>query len=164
MKRFAAIFLIGVAFANAALLAQSKKYGVTASAEKNVDFTKFKTYSWSEGRPSADKTINAQIMAAVDKELAALGLTKVTATPDVRVSYFSMTRTDVDVKAKPDASGLRPQYQVGTLVVALLNPTTLQPLLRLRADKPIEGGADAVGTAINEVAVEMFEIYPTRKK
>jgi hypothetical protein len=143
----------------------AQKYGVTVNAEKNVDFAKFKTYTWTEGRPSPDKTTNGQIIAAVDRELAALGMTKAATAPgDVLVTYYSTGRTDVDVKAKPDARGLHPEQTVGTLVVALLDPATRRPVLRLRADKPIEPGAGGVEAAISSAATELFAKYPTRTK
>lgn len=145
--------------------AAAQKYGVTVTAEKNVDFAKFKTYTWTEGRPSPDKTTNGQIIAAVDRELAALGMTKAASAPgDVLVTYYSTARTDVDVNAKPDAKGLRPERSVGTLVVGLLDPATRQPVLRLRADKPVEPGAGGVEAAINSAVTELFTKYPTRTK
>src|SRR6187399_1843650 len=54
--------------------AQSQKYGVTATVVKNFDATAVKTYTWTPGRPSTDKGIDGQIIAAVDRELAAVGL------------------------------------------------------------------------------------------
>ena len=75
MKRLiVGIGICGVLITGAA--GQTPKYGVTVKAEKNVDFAKFKTYSWTTGQPSADKTIDARVIAAVDRELGALGLTK----------------------------------------------------------------------------------------
>ena len=55
------------------LAGQMPTYGVTVEAEKNVDFAKFKTYSWTAGQPSPIKTIDTQVMAAVDSERRALG-------------------------------------------------------------------------------------------
>ena len=81
-----AIGLCGLLAAGAA--AQMPKYGVTVTAEKNIDFAKFKTYAWMVGQPSSDKAIDARVIAAVDRELAALGFTKAAAaaSPDVLVS------------------------------------------------------------------------------
>ena len=83
---------------------------------------------------------------------------------DVLVTYTSTNRTDVDLKAKPDAAGVRPNYAVGTLVVALLNPTTPEPSLRMRVDQPIDAAPDKLEATINSVVVQMFERYPTRQK
>jgi hypothetical protein len=149
----------------APLTGQMPKYGVIVTAEKNVDFSRFTTYSWTKGQPSAVKTIDAQIVAAVDRELSALGMTKATSgTGDVLAAYYSLTRTDVDVKAKRDARGLLPEQSVGTLVVALLDPRSRQRLLRLRADRPIDTDPPGLEAAINSVVAELFTHYPTRPR
>ncbi len=148
------------------LEAQAPKYGVVVEIDdKKADFASFKTYTWQRGQAAFDKTVDAQIVAAVDAELAKLGMTKAASGPgDVLVTYASTNRTDVDLKAKPDASGVRPNYAVGTLVVALLNPTTRNRLLRMRVDQPIDAAPDKLEATINSVVVQMFERYPTRQK
>jgi hypothetical protein len=161
MKSFVVVALLGAI--SVPLAGQSMKYGVTVTTEKNVDYAKFKTYTWTKGQPSAVTSIDAQITAAVDRELAALGMTKATSGHgDVLLAYYSLTRTDVDLKAKADSNGARPQYSVGTLVVALLDPGNRRRLLRLRADKPINTQPAELEGAINEVVKELFEKYPTR--
>jgi hypothetical protein len=162
MKRLiVSCFVIAAA---TAVAAQSPKYGITVTAEKDVDFSKFKTYSWMAGQPSAIKAVDAQIVAAVDRELAALGMTKATTgTGDVVASYFSLTRTDVDLKAKPDAKGARPGYSVGSLMVALLEPASRRRLLQLRVDQPIETQPEELAATIDRAVAEMFAKYPTRQ-
>ena len=141
------------------------KYGVTVKAEKGVDFSKFKTYSWSNGQPSPNKTVDAQIVAAVDRELKGVGLTKPASGPaDVVVMYYSLRRTDDDVKAKPDASGARPQFAVGTLAVALFDPSKKKQLLHMRLDKPIDTDLAQSEAIIDKAVAEMFAKYPTRTK
>ena len=164
MKSFAVVaFAIGTMAA--AVAGQMPKYGVTVNAEKNVDFSKFTTYTWTPGQPSAVKAIDTQIVGAVDRELAALGMTKAASGKgDVLVSYYSLTRTDVDLKAKADSNGVKPQYSVGTLMVALLEPDSRRRLLRLRADKPIDTEAAKLEAAINSAVTELFERYPTRTR
>jgi Domain of unknown function (DUF4136) len=145
--------------------AQGPKYGVTVTAEKNVDFAKFMTYSWTAGQPSADKKIDAQIIAAVDRELSGLGMTKATSGPgDVLATYYSVSRTDVNLKAKPDSSGTQPQYTVGTLMVALLEPGSRRRLLRLRVDQPIETEPAQLEASINSAVAALFAQYPTRRR
>jgi hypothetical protein len=153
-----------VVAAAAVVAGQSPKYGVTVTAEKDVDFAKFKTYSWMTGQPSAIKAVDAQIVAAVDRELAALGMTKATSGPgDVVASYYSLTRTDVDLKAKPDALGARPGYSVGSLGVVLLEPASRRRLLQLRVDQPIETEPEQLAATIDRAVADMFAKYPTRQ-
>jgi hypothetical protein len=152
-----------VAAAVAGVAAQNPKYGVTVTAEKDVDFARFRTYSWMPGQPSAIKAIDTQIVAAVDRELAALKMTKAASGPgDVVVSYFSLTRSDVDLKAKPDALGARPGYAVGTLSVVMLDPPSRRRLLQLRVDQPIDTQPEQLEATINAAVAEMFAKYPTR--
>jgi uncharacterized protein DUF4136 len=161
MKSGVVVALLGMM--SLPLAGQSMKYGVTVTTEKNVDYAKFKTYTWTKGQPSAVTSIDAQIVGAVDRELAALGMTKATTgSGDVLLAYYSLTRTDVDHKAKADSNGMRPQQSVGTLVVALLDPGNRKRLLRLRADKPINTQPAELEAAINAVVKELFEKYPTR--
>jgi len=166
MKRL--IVYAGLCVAVAAVAAAQTpngKYGVTVKAEKNVDFAKFSTYSWSPGRPSPDKTIDTQIIAAVDRELAALGMTKApSGRGDIVATYYSTSRTDVDVKGKASATGARPQYSVGTLLVALVEPESRQRLLQLRADRPIDAESSTLEATINEAVAALFERYPTRTR
>jgi Domain of unknown function (DUF4136) len=163
MKRLiVGIGICGILVTGAA--AQSPKYGVTVTAEKNVDFTKFKTYSWTMGQPSADKMVDARVIAAVDHELSALGFTKAATGPgDVLAAYYSLSRTDVNLKGKPDAKGSLPEYAVGTLMVALLDPGSRQRLLQLRADQPIELDPAKLAPAIDRVVTALFAEYPTRR-
>jgi hypothetical protein len=147
----------------AAPAAQMPKYGATVTVSKNVDAAKFKTYAWTKGGPSAVKTIDAQIVAAVDRELKALGMSKAAEKSDVLVTYYSLKRTDVDLKAD-SANGKLPEYPVGTLLVAMLDPATRKRLVQLRADKPIDTEPAQLEAAINSAVAEMFAKYPTRQK
>src|SRR3954471_22735484 len=74
---------------------QPPKYGVTVTADKDTKFAALKMYAWTAGQPSFDKNIDRQIVAAVDRELAKVGLTKQAQPGDVLVTYVSQRRTDV---------------------------------------------------------------------
>ncbi len=159
------IILVVLAAGSAAAAQLMPKYGVTVTAGKNVDFAKFHTYSWRRAQPSGVKAIDAEIVAAIDRELGALGLTKVSTGPtDVLVSYASLSRTDVDVKGKTDSNGLLPQYRVGTLVVVMRDPSSSRQLLQMRADLPIAAQPDGLAATINDAASRMFAEYPTRRR
>ncbi len=164
MKRLIVVAVMCV-MASAALRAQMPVYGVTVTVAKGVDPGKFKTYSWTKGGPSADKAVDNQIVAAIDKELARVGMTKAASgKPDVLVTYFSLRRTDVDLKAKPDSAGALPQYSVGTLLIALLDPGTRERMVQLRTDKPIDVEGAKLEAVIGGAVTEMFAKYPTGQK
>jgi hypothetical protein len=142
--------------------AQTTKYGVEATVEKGVDFSAFKTYTWTPGQPSPRKSVDESIVAAVDRELKAVGLSPAASgTGDVLVSYFSQQRTDVDLKARPDSSGARPEVTVGSLLVVMMDGTTRKRVLQLRATRPIQ---DELPQAIDAAVAELFQKYPTRAR
>lgn len=145
--------------------AQTPTYGARVTVSKNVDPAKFKTYSWVKGGPSAIKSVDAQIVAAVDKELKGVGLTMAASGPgDVLVTYYSLRRTDVDLKGKEDAAGALRQYPVGSLLVAMMDPGTRRRLVQLRTDKPIDLDPAKAESVINTAVAELFAKYPTRQK
>ena len=144
--------------------AQQPKYGVTVRTSDKSRLEKAKIYSWTRSQPSADATIDRQITAAVDKELAARGLTKGTSGPnDLVATYASMTRTDVDLKAKT-ADGQRPEYPVGTLLVELRDPASQKAAFSVRLDTPLSGDRAKLEPEINAAVAAMFEKYPIAAK
>jgi hypothetical protein len=158
--RFALILacvVLGVGDRAVVARSQKMKYGVTVSVAKTADLAKAKTYSWTASQPSPDKTVDAQIVAAVDRELSALGFTKVApGMGDVLATYASTRRTDVDLKGKANKSGARPSYEVGTLVVDLRDPATREPLFRVRMDTPITTEPENAEATINAAVTAMF--------
>jgi hypothetical protein len=136
-------------------------YGVTVSESKPDALAKVKTYTWTKGQPSPDKDVDAQIIAAVDRESKALGLTKLaTGRGDAEVSYASQRRTDADVTAKPSPTGTLPTYPVGVLVVQMRDPTTLQMLFNAKVNSPIDAERSKLEPTINAVTTALFEKYP----
>ncbi|HET6956788.1 MAG TPA: DUF4136 domain-containing protein [Vicinamibacterales bacterium] len=133
------------------------------SIDRQTNFSKLKTYSWLESHLVADAELHAQIVAAVDRELAAVGMTK--APPglgEVGVTYDAYSRTDVAVYEHPVAKRVRPMYGVGILVVSVVEPRNFRALLELRADIPVERTERA---AIADATVaEMFKLYPQRRQ
>ena len=155
--------VLGFAHASAA---SPTKYLVTVRSDKRVDFSTIRTYTWMAGWPAFDPSIDWQIEADVDRELAALGLTKLTAEPcDTVITYAAIRRTDVDVKTRvsPD-SDLRREYPAGTVIVLLLDPRNRRELFRGRADMRLQSDAARRRTQIRDAIALMFSRYPTRKR
>ena len=140
------------------------KYGVKVMEARPAVLAKARTYVWTVGRPSFNKGVDTLIVAAVDRELGARGLTKLPSGPgDVTVTYASVGRTDVDVKNAPKGGASR-EFAVGTLVVDLTDPTNRQVLFRVRLDTPIETDPATFEATINAAVAAMFEKYPTPPK
>jgi len=151
-----------VSIAVTAAAGYTPKYRIKVQADKHTDFSSVRTYSWMEGHPASIREIDAEIVTAIERELDELGLKQMPqGRGDVVVTYASITRTDVNTKAKPISKDYRPEYTVGTLVVSLLDPTSLKPLLQLRVDWPV----DRVGlhASISGTVDEMFRYFPARR-
>jgi hypothetical protein len=74
---------MAVVLAPALLMAQKVSYDYN----KSSNFSSFKTYAHKEGTKVGQPLIDDRIVAAIDTELAAKGLTKAEASPDVAVVY-----------------------------------------------------------------------------
>ena len=160
----ALIIAIGLSAIALGAAAQMPKYGVTVDEEKDVDYAKLTTSTWVKGQPSPIQAIDSAVIAAVDRELRLIGMTKAeSGTGDVLVTYHSLSRTDVDLNAKAARDGTRPEYSVGTLVVALLDPGSRRRLLRLRIDQPIESDPAKLQATIDGAVASMFARYPARR-
>ena len=147
-----------------AVAGQQMKYGVSVKEAKPAALAKAKTYVWTNSQPSFDKGVDRQIVAAVDRELAARGFTKLDAAPsDVVVTYASLSRTDTDLKSKPAANGMLREYAVGTLVVDMRDPANRQSFFRVRMDTPIDKDPAKLEAGINAAVAAMFEKYPKPK-
>jgi hypothetical protein len=153
--------LAGAAVATYGLPAGAQpKYGVSVQESKAAALANVKTYRWTETRPSFDKTIDAQIIVAVDRELQARGLRKLATGPcDLLVTYSSLSRTDVDLKSEAP-SGESSEFAVGTLIVDLRDPSNRSSLFRVRLDMPIELDHTRLEATIDAGVAAMFKKYP----
>jgi Domain of unknown function (DUF4136) len=87
----AAILLV-----SAATLASAQK--TTLNYDKSEDFSKLKTYTWVQGTPVANPTLDAYIKGAVDGMLEKRGMQKAAPNQaDVYLTYHAAS--DADVKA-----------------------------------------------------------------
>ena len=147
--------------------AQRTSYGVTADVANAPALLKAATYTFTPGQPSYDKTVDQAIISAIDKEMSARGVTKVTSgRSDVVVTYLSVRRTDVDLKSTPSAKdGTLREYAVGTLVVSISDPADPQKkLFNGRIDKPLDLDPATYEATITAAVAAIFEKYPRKGK
>jgi hypothetical protein len=148
----------------AAILAQRTNYGVTVDVTNAPALLKAATYTFVPGQPAYDKALDQLIISAIDRELSARGMKKVTSGPsDMAVTYLSVRRTDVDLKSKPSSKGALPEYPVGTLVVSMTDPADRQKkLFNGRIDEPIDLNPATFETTIKAAVGAIFEKYPKK--
>ena len=143
--------------------AMQAKYGVSVQAIVPAALAKAKTYVWTEGKHAFNKQAHAAIVAAIDRELAARGLTKLpSGSSDLLVSYEALGRTDVDLKNPKD--GEYRDMSVGMIVVDLRDAASKQSAFRARMDTPMERNAATIEADINAAVAAVFGKYPTAKR
>ena len=84
---------IALALTPALLLAQKVSYDFNKSA----NFAGYKTYAFKDGTKVGQQLIDDRIVAAIETELGAKGLTKATADPDVYVVYHVAFDKEKDI-------------------------------------------------------------------
>ncbi len=84
---------MALALTPALLLAQKVSYDFNKSA----NFAGYKTYAFKDGTKVGQQLIDDRIVAAIETELGAKGLTKATADPDVYVVYHVAFDKEKDI-------------------------------------------------------------------
>jgi hypothetical protein len=142
-----------------------QKYEIVTAIDKRADFAAFKTYAWATGWPADEEEQHVQIVAAVNRELAARHLTeRPDGDADVTVVYGVLRRTDADLSAAghvPDRE--LPRFPVVTLVVRIREADTRRELFSVRSDTPLPMDGTTGATAITDQIGRMFERYPAPK-
>ena len=158
--------IVAVALLNAGslvMVSAQTKFGVTVQTSSPDKLAKVATYQWTGG--SLSRQVDGLITAAVERELAARGISKVTSgRSDVLVSYSALGRTEVDVKATDKKDGTGREQSIGTLTVDLRDAVTRELLFRARVDTPIERDPATIETAIAAAVAAVFEKYPVPPK
>ena len=135
---------------------------VKTTVDKKFDFKALKTYSWEKGQESADPVSHKSVVAAVDAEMAALGLTRQDGKSDVRVRYHAVGRTDVDLKNKiKDGTG--PTSEVGKLQVELLGGTSFKRIWQATTEERLSQDPAVRDTDIRRAVARLFTAYPGKK-
>jgi hypothetical protein len=144
-----------------AATAQQTKRRVKVTEINRDALAKVKTYTWTASHPSFDKAADKQIIAAVDRELMTRGLTRLaTGRGDAEVTYASLSRTDVDLKSEPLATGERRTYPVGILVVQVRDSANGQMLFNAKVHSPIDTEPAKLEATINAATAAIFKKFP----
>jgi len=189
-----ALTALVICFFAAAAVAQ--KLNIEINQAPNADFTVLKTYAWlppvavvRNVAPDAasDPTLSEEalaphIVAAVDRELGARGLTKAAFdAADLHVAYFAALSVGFNQSymgehygyitgwPSPIAPGLAPTtsvtvYQKGTVVVDIVDRAANKAIWRGTAATRVADvrSVDQRVERIKEAARKMFERYPVR--
>ena len=143
--------------------------------DRSANFSAYRTYAWAGGTSQADNLNHARIVAAVDRQLAAKGLSQVDSTgnPDVLVLYRVALTQDLEVNAwdnrwagpgwggGPSRARVE-RVPVGTLVVGIIDAKTRSLVWRAAASKDLDPGAspEKWEKSLNKAVEKMFKRYP----
>jgi hypothetical protein len=155
--------LLAILLSSAVVHAQNVNTAVQTNADKKFDFSVLKTYSWEKGHESFDPVSHKAIVAAVDAELAALGLVKQAGKGDVAVRYHSVARTGVDLKSQKKGESA-PTYDVGKVAVELLAGQSFKRVWQATTEERLSKDASAREVEIQRAIARIFASYPGRKK
>lgn len=91
MRRLLPIVLLFVV----AVSASAQK--VKVESAKQVDLSKFKTYTWTKGTPAKNEIVNKMIVDLVEQQLAKKGLTKVESNADLSILFWATSGVDLHI-------------------------------------------------------------------
>ncbi len=149
--------LLALALLPLALLGGCASVSAGADFDPGVQLDRYRTYNWGGGDslPVGDPRLDdnpffdARVRAAVDLELAAHGLRRVTTSPDLLVHYHASVRQRVDVIRADEAVGYSSpraersdivlEFDEGTLIVDIAEPTAKSILWRGWAQTNVGG-------------------------
>lgn len=157
------LLAILISLSAVAVHAQNVNTAVQTTVDKQVNFSTLKTYAWEKGQESFDPAAHKAIVAAVDAELAAVGLTKQAAKGDVLVRYHSIARTGVDLKNQKKGESA-PLYDVGKVVVELLGGESFKRVWQATTEERLSRDPAAREQEIQRAIARLFAVYPGRKK
>ena len=152
--------------------------------DRNIDFSKFKTYAWIESKHPGKGLWNQRIIDGVDAKLAKAGLKKVDANqnPDLEVVYNAGVKEHTVVEGYDYVYrpwgwygpgpwyGPRPvttqsyQEKEATLTVDLVNNSNKEMVWRGMARDTLADSSDKNVKTFNKAMDKMFKNFPPAKK
>jgi len=144
---------------------------VSSDYDHSVNFGGYKTYSWTKVE-AANSIWNARVKEAVNKELAAKGLTEVPSGGDVSLAAVETTRTEQQLNTYYNGFGGRRfggfgdatttvnKYRVGTLVVDMFDAGSKNLIWRASASDTLSGNPEKNTKNLDKGVQKMFSHFP----
>jgi hypothetical protein len=180
LQRTGAIFLASFMLC---IVVQAQK--TQTAFDETVDFSNFKTFAFDK-EGARNPYVNALIVEAIERELTARGLTKVTTDADLKVVYLAATVPNLQVQNVPFYHVVNPAYSgmvgsatmnmwdvtTGTLVIDLLERKsdrvifrgTITDVLQRAPSADLKSDAKTVSKPINKGVAKVFKKYPVKLK
>jgi len=166
------VLFVGAVVAFAANAVAQK---VTTEADPGVDFSKYKTFAVRDGQMNSPapalngELTKKRIVAAIEKELTAKGLTKSDGQSDVNVFFMLGSANGSELEAFPSGPRLRGTRVVrvpatrGNLVINLRDRSTRSLVWRGIASDDKENPVD-ISKKLDDWVKKIVDKYPPKKK
>src|SRR5258705_12957505 len=144
---------------------------VSSDYDHSANFSAYKTYSWTKVE-TANSIWDARVKTAVDKELAAKGLTQVPSGGDVSVAAVETTRTEQQLNTYYNGFGGRrfggfgdatttvEKYKVGTLGVDIVDAGSKNLVWRASASDTLSGNPEKNTKNLDKGVQKMLSHFP----
>jgi hypothetical protein len=177
--------LVTLAVAVALIPALAVAQKVSYDYDKTATFSTFKTYAHKEGTKVGQPLIDDRIIAAIDAELAAKGLTKSESSPDIFVVYHVAfdKQKDISTYSSGYAGGYGPygwgygggmgttttqvrDILIGTLVIDIADAKKGQLAWRGMGVKEVntQANPEKRDKSINNAVKKIFKNFPPKQK
>jgi hypothetical protein len=183
MQKRLAILALATVLTPALALAQKTSYDY----DKTASFAGLKTYALKDGTKVGQQLIDDRIVAAIDTQLAAKGLTKAESNPDMFVVYHVAfdKQKDISTFSSGYGGGYGPygwgygggwggtttstqvrDILVGTLVIDIADAKKGQVIWRGMGVKEVDTQAkpEKRDKSINNAVTKIFKNYPPKQK
>jgi len=131
--------------------------------DHQVDFSKYKTWSWQEGVTHAmSPVIDNRSREAIEKGLAARGLSRADSNATLGVVYHASRTKQIEVVPLGTAApptGIR-YSEKGSLVVEMLDAGSGKVVWRGQAAGVMRYGPDEVAEQIKQAVDKLLEAFP----
>lgn len=147
---------------------------VTTEFDRNVDFSKYKTFAIRESQlNSKNPALNSdlvkkQIDADIERALVARGVRQVTGPSDLNVRYTFGAARKTELESYPagwygfGTRVVRVPYSEGTLVIDLRDPSTRSLVWRAIASEE-KSDANKIEGKLDDMVKKSFDKYPPKK-
>ena len=156
---------------------------VEVDVDKSVNFSTFKTFGWAPGLVARNPLISQMIIAAVESEFTARGLTKSDGNPDIKIAVLAAAGMDIQAVGPTWNNANYRTWGGYANPAALMNITTgtlLVDLVDTRKDIGVFRGvakdtltravsadmkadAKSVEKVVKNAVSKMFKKYPVKK-
>jgi Domain of unknown function (DUF4136) len=149
---------------------------VKTDYDRNLNFSQYKTYSWSKVQ-TKDPLLVDRIKSAVNSALAAKGLTQVDSGGDISIVAMEITKNRQTLNTFydggfggwrwggfGDATTTTETYKVGTLVVDLFDTQSKELVFRGSSSDTLSNNSDKNIKNLDKGVAKMFKHFPPEAK